>query len=119
MHIDEDLLYREVGARLKERRTMAGLTQEQLAERSGISRASIAVIEAGKQRSPLHVVYRLCAAMDTEVASLIPPNKEVGTKQPLHMVITDEVMESLPKTAATVQTLKKILEERQGYEPES
>lgn len=116
MQIDEDLLYREVGTRIRERRLLVGLTQERLAERSGISRASIAVIEGGKQRSPLHVLYRLCAALDIETATLIPSNAEVGEKQPLNMVITGDMMSSLPRTVETVERLRKILEERQGYD---
>jgi transcriptional regulator with XRE-family HTH domain len=119
MQIDEDLLYREVGARLREQRMLVGLTQERLAERSGISRASIAIIERGKQRSPLHVLYRLCAALDIETASLIPLNKEVGEKQPLSMVITDEMMTSLPRTVETVERLRRILEEREDYDTKS
>ena len=119
MHINENLLYTELGARLKVRRQLIGLTQEELSERSGVSRASIAIIERGRQRSPLHVIYKLCTALDIETATLLPLNAEVGEKPALRMVITDEVMQSLPRTAETVERLTRIVEERQAYDPKS
>ena len=115
MGIDTDLLYRELGARLRERRTSLGITQEKLAERSGVSRASIAIIERGKQRSPLHIIYQLCDAMDLEVTAILPSNKEVSDRSSLPIIITDEVIATLPKTSESVEHFRRLLEERPPY----
>lgn len=40
-----------MGIHIKEKRIAAGMTQEDLAEKSGISRATICGIESGKVRS--------------------------------------------------------------------
>ena len=52
------------GATLRRLRTAAGLTQERLAERSGISAAGVAALEAGRRTSPrLTTVGLLCDAL--------------------------------------------------------
>jgi transcriptional regulator with XRE-family HTH domain len=62
----------ETGFRIRVARETKGLTQEQLAERAGYARASIANIEAGKQRLPLHMLYELAVALDVKPTHLLP-----------------------------------------------
>ncbi len=55
------------GASLRRLRTAAGLTQERLAERSGISAAGVAALEAGRRTSPrLTTVGLLCDALGVD-----------------------------------------------------
>ena len=69
-------LYRELGERVAARRRSQKLTQNELASRSGLSRASIASIESGRQNVLLHHVYDLAAALKIEkVADLLPSAK--------------------------------------------
>lgn len=77
MDLDETLLYRIIGERLKQRRFESGVTQAQLAEATGVMRTSITNIEAGRQKPPLHLLYKLCMALDMEVSSFVPVNEEV------------------------------------------
>lgn len=53
------------------------LTQERLAARVGLSRTSIVNVEAGRQRVPLHQLYRIAGALGMEPADLLPPAPEV------------------------------------------
>lgn len=78
MNIDDTLLYRIIGERLKQRRLEANVTQAQLAEAAGVLRTSITNIEAGRQKPPLHLLYKMCMALDMEVSSVIPANEEVA-----------------------------------------
>ena len=56
------------GATLRRLRLAAGLTQERLAERAGVSAAGIAALEAGRRASPrLHTVGLLCDALSVDV----------------------------------------------------
>lgn len=64
--------YEEVGRRLRRARASAGLTQQQVAEEIGLSRASIANIEAGRQQFPLHVLVRLAQAVGVKANDLLP-----------------------------------------------
>jgi transcriptional regulator with XRE-family HTH domain len=65
-------LYSEIGAAIREARDEAGITQKELADRAGMSRASIANIEAGRQQFPLHVLYRIARALDVDATRLLP-----------------------------------------------
>jgi transcriptional regulator with XRE-family HTH domain len=55
-------VYRRLGASILTRRGQRGLTQCELARIVGLTRASIANIEAGRQRILLHDVYKFCGA---------------------------------------------------------
>lgn len=70
----EGEFYRHVGAQVRRLRTRAGLKQGDLAARVGMSRASIANVEAGRQAVPLHQFAAIAEALSTEVGSLLPPN---------------------------------------------
>ena len=50
------------GALLLRLRAAAGLTQEQLAERAGLSPAAISALESGKRRTPRFATVELLAA---------------------------------------------------------
>jgi transcriptional regulator with XRE-family HTH domain len=52
-----------IGQRLKEARTEMQMTQEDVAKKSGILRANIARIEAGKYNSSIDTLYRFAIAI--------------------------------------------------------
>jgi transcriptional regulator with XRE-family HTH domain len=64
-------LQRRVGERVRELRADRGLTQLRLAERSGISRPSIANVEAGRQNVSLRQLCALASALGVEVGDLV------------------------------------------------
>lgn len=71
----EGELYQHVGDELRRLRLQADLKQEQLAARVGISRASIANVEAGKQAVPLHLLVAIAHTLGTSLDALLPPVK--------------------------------------------
>ncbi len=74
------------GAALRRFRTAAGLTQERLAERSGISAAGVAALEAGRRKTPrLNTVGLLCDALGVDPqqrAALIAAATSAGDAPP-------------------------------------
>ncbi|BBL78758.1 hypothetical protein RxyAA322_06120 [Rubrobacter xylanophilus] len=56
---------------LREARILAGLSQMELAERSGVSRATIADAEAGERSLQPRTVRKLAAALGLEVGELL------------------------------------------------
>ena len=59
------------GARLRELRTAAGLTQRELAKRSGTSSAAISNFEAGNNAPTLGTLVRLAYALQCDVTQLV------------------------------------------------
>lgn len=59
--------------RLRELRTAAGLSQEQLAERAGLSRAGISHLEQGSKRPSLASAWALADALGVSVEALGRP----------------------------------------------
>jgi transcriptional regulator with XRE-family HTH domain len=66
-----EALQRRVGARVRELRADRGLTQLRLAERSGISRPSVANLEAGRQNVSLRQLCALAFALEVGVEELL------------------------------------------------
>lgn len=57
-----ELVYRQLGNKVEQMRTMLGWTQSDLAHKVGLSRASIANLETGRQKVLLHQLEKLAAA---------------------------------------------------------
>ena len=62
----------EFGAKIRAARRNAGLTPKALGDLVGLSRSSIVNLEVGRQRAPLHVVWKLAVALERPVADLLP-----------------------------------------------
>ena len=76
---DLEAVYPRFGDRLRSERKLAGLTQEDLAERLGLSRTTVVNIERGRQRIALHQLIQIADAIGCEVIHLIPEHDEGTT----------------------------------------
>jgi transcriptional regulator with XRE-family HTH domain len=86
---DPEMVYRVFGSRLRALRAQRDLPQEELAALSGLTRASIANIERGRQRVLLHQVIRFAEALQVTVADLIPERSSLTENAKSH---TDYLM---------------------------
>lgn len=59
------------GAVLRELRTDAGLTQEQLGFEAGVRRTFVSVLELGQQQPSLSTVFKISAALGLSAGELI------------------------------------------------
>ena len=67
-------LYTEVGKNIRRYRRAMPRTQQEVAARVGLSRASLANIESGHQWVRLHHLYAIAVALDLDSpATLMPP----------------------------------------------
>lgn len=70
-----DPLYRRFGKLVQlHRKRLPGMTQDQLAERVGLSRTSITNIEQGRQHVSLHQLYAIAEALQVSPEILLPNN---------------------------------------------
>jgi transcriptional regulator with XRE-family HTH domain len=64
--------YTTIGTNIRTIRKARGMSQEQLAAGIGLLRTSVANIEAGRQRVPLHTLEPIAAALNVTVGALLP-----------------------------------------------
>ena len=62
---------RELGLRIRVKRTELALSQEQLAHRAGLHRTYIASLESGERNPGLHTLVKLALALGVDVADLV------------------------------------------------
>ena len=67
------LVYENLGKRIKGLRKGLGQTQEKMAKQVGISRASLANIEAGRQQVLVHHLFAFARALQIESPSQLLP----------------------------------------------
>jgi transcriptional regulator with XRE-family HTH domain len=103
MEMSETALYRLIGERVKARRLALEMSQSQLADAIGMLRTSISNIEAGRQKTPIHVLYKICGVLGVEATELLPNLEEIN------QLLT--VPQVPPKTA---EVIKRIQTERPG-----
>lgn len=68
----DDDFNKHFGAVVRERRDKAGLTQQDLADRLGLSRTSVVNIEQGRQGIPLSSLPKFADALGCSASQLLP-----------------------------------------------
>jgi transcriptional regulator with XRE-family HTH domain len=76
--MDSRDLYGRVGALIKNQRRSRGLSQQELAITLGMSRASLANIETGRQSLLLHHLYSIAASLEINIADLMPRQADLA-----------------------------------------
>ncbi len=82
----------DLGARVKAARRQAELSPKELAALVGLSRSSIANLESGRQRVPIHIIWNLADALGVSVVDLMPePERRASVPKPaLNRVLKQE-----------------------------
>lgn len=92
-----DALYADVGRRVRSARVSItqerreAWTQEQLARKLGLTRSSVANLEAGRQRIPLHILFLIAENLRVPLADLLP--ERFIQSAPAHTVQLPEDLE--------------------------
>jgi transcriptional regulator with XRE-family HTH domain len=71
-------IYRAVGRRIRLARQAAACTQDDLARRVGLTRASISNIESGRQQIQVHTLVGIAQALSMRPESLLAYTRESG-----------------------------------------
>ncbi len=110
-------LQQRVGQRVKAARYDAGLTQEQVAQRVGLTRSSIANLEAGRQDMSISRLALIAAAVNLSLADLIRPEDlppMPAQPSPPHTVTIRRVWEVACETCAPGQPLNVAGDRKQA-----
>ncbi|HAH88158.1 MAG TPA: hypothetical protein DCL60_12400 [Armatimonadetes bacterium] len=83
-----------IGARIKERRKVLGITQERLSELSGLSTNFIATIEIGQKTPSLETLVKLSRALGVEPCDLL--RTEPGAEEVRISEYVENSLQGLP-----------------------
>jgi transcriptional regulator with XRE-family HTH domain len=95
--------YARTGEKVRSARMDAGISQDVLAQRIGLTRSSIANLEAGRQRIALHLFVAICQILDKDICELLPENPE-----PHRSPISTDIEEKL---ASSPESMQKFVHE--------
>ena len=98
---------------IREGRTTAGINQQQLAERLGVSRATIAGWETGHSRPDLDLLPRLCEALGVSVAAFFGIREKI-TPTERNLLMTFRSMEEEDRMAILWQA-EALMEKRRSW----
>ena len=70
--------YAKLGMRVRQQRVLNRLTQEQLAEKTGVSSSFIGHIERGEKKASVETVVALCNALDISPSVLLQDSLSDG-----------------------------------------
>lgn len=101
----------DLGARVREARKRVGLTPKALASLVGLSRSSIANLEAGRQRVPIHIIWNLADALGVSIGELVP---EVTTRVSISKPTVNRFLRQEPRlggvSARSKQRVREFVE---------
>lgn len=110
---------KEIGGRIKARRSELGLTQEALAERAGASKSFVSELEGGRSVASGLVYLKIASALDVNVDWVLTGNVAAGEPQvdpfkhiPLVSEIADELGWSHRKAVDIAEALSRIVARR-------
>lgn len=92
-----DSFYASVGTNVRSARVAADVSQELLAQRVGLTRSSIANLEAGRQRVALHLFFLIADALDSDACELLPSERS-RPHNPLNLTNIDDKLVDSPET---------------------
>ena len=110
--MEESALYARLGQLVREHRARLNMSQVKLGRAIGLSRASIANIEVGRQHIPLHHLYRLARALEVDVQALIPTDdvgvaKEVDVKIASSLELTDYEQAAVANVVRSIKSSRR------------
>lgn len=87
--------YVELGTRIRAARRRKRISQLELGEMVGLNRSSIANIEAGRQRSLIHLVVVIAQSLAVSTGELLPSVEEIADLGDIE--IPDDALEGQPE----------------------
>ena len=108
-----DAFYVALGRRVQTERAGRSMTQEALARRIGLTRSSVANLEAGRQKIQVHILVSIASALRVDLDRLIPES-ERGSEELITEV--NKQLEGQPESTRrfVLNSLRMIPEEEQA-----
>ncbi len=92
--MNPEILYKLLGKKIRDKREKSGLSQSKLAGKLKMSRVSVVNIEAGRQRPPLHLIWKIAEIFETELSLLLPSQSDF-LEQLEPIILDDETIHKI------------------------
>lgn len=107
MNFKEDTIYKQIGSLIYKIRKDLNMTQEALAQKIELTRASVTQIENGRQKLPIFQLYKIADIFGISIYELLPDNKKVSNEGKLDKL-------SLKRIGKDKDNIMKIIEEEKN-----
>lgn len=104
MNVNENILYKRIGSKLRQGREAFGITQDTVASAIGLTRTSVTNAESGVQRISLHTIYMWCGLLGLDIHDVLPTMSEIVSGDTLAVV--DNRIEELQKQIDMLKQLR-------------
>lgn len=103
--LNEFYLMHEIGRRIALWRREARMSQDDLAAAVGVVRCSITNLEAGRQKSPVTLLYRCAVALKHCPKDLFPTVEEIQSPHSVKVKVAGREVEVSPAVASEIERL--------------
>ncbi|MDI6908168.1 MAG: helix-turn-helix transcriptional regulator [Thermoanaerobacterales bacterium] len=104
-----------IGRRLTEIRTMAGISANALAKKAGVAQSTISEIEAGKRQPSLSVLQKLSTALGITLADFFAPAGQGAEPLPAELRrLLEKARELTPEELAAFERMLDLVLKRPG-----
>lgn len=105
-------LYRRLGRNVASRRQKLGLTQSTVAEKLGLSRASLANLETGRQRIMVHQLFALVNVLKLKTVLDLVPDTWVSLEPLPDIKVSDTTLSPQQQSSVTSLVSSTLAEEQ-------
>lgn len=102
--------YKELGRRVRQQRVIRELTQEELAEKAGISCSFVGHIERGEKKFSIGTLVALCNALEVSPNHLLQDS--------LDITVLNNSVDVGEKNKALFNDMMRMLHEHRPWDPE-
>ena len=102
--------YKKIGIKIGFVRNRRGYSQEELADKTNLTREFINKIEAATKRPSLDTLIRISNALQVSIDDLLPDELRYDNHSELHHLLIECTPKELRIITRTAQELKKILD---------
>lgn len=95
--------------RLREQRMAAGLSQQALADRIGVSKVTISDLERGNMRLDVVYMQRLAGALGIAMADLLPHDGHEWALSPAERALIDRFRQASPQEREQLERVSDAL----------
>jgi len=106
--VNKERFYELIGSSIINKRKELGLTQTELANKTGMSRTSIVNIEKGRQYPPIHLLWTISLALEAKPSEFFPENNSFFYSSQENVSLKKAVLTKVKKEDLAEESIAKV-----------